>query len=58
MTSRASSLCIHAEGDAQRRAETCTLVLLDSGSYVLAFNPSDSIDPNALAAAHEVQGGV
>jgi glucosamine--fructose-6-phosphate aminotransferase (isomerizing) len=31
------------------------LALLDSDSYVLVFNPSDSTYPNTLAAAHEAK---
>ncbi len=46
---------IHAEAMPSGELKHGPLALLDSNSYVLVFNPSDSTYPNTLAAAHEVK---
>jgi glucosamine--fructose-6-phosphate aminotransferase (isomerizing) len=46
---------VHAEAFPSGELKHGPLALLDSSSYVLVFNPSDSTYPNTLAAAHEVK---
>jgi len=46
---------IHAEAFPSGELKHGPLALLDSSSYVLVFNPSDSTYPSTLAAAHEVK---
>ena len=46
---------IHAEAMPSGELKHGPLALLDSSSYVLVFNPSDSTYPNTLAMAHEVK---
>ena len=46
---------VHAEAMPSGELKHGPLALLDSSSYVLVFNPSDSTYPNVLAGAHEVK---
>jgi len=46
---------IHAEAMPSGELKHGPLALLNSSSYVLVFNPSDSTYPNSLAMAHEAK---